>query len=177
MFHDAEFFYVRRTLKHIQRVHRYALLLVRKLEWRADLGWERDLIESVASHDAAKFSEEEWGPTQRYWTELSQEERDELGEYEAYEPAWEHHLKHCLHHPGHWRIHKRNESMTTAAVLEMVADWAAMAEEKTGGDGRQWAQELKAWAEKALDAEGLGEHRDLILDAVGVIQDFWLSEM
>src|SRR4051812_15297148 len=116
-------FYERRTSDHIERVRRCLNLLA------ADYGPE--LIERARVHDASKF-----GPDERipyvWLTEYHRCRRSgEPFEYpegvaDAVRGAVHHHVTSNRHHP---EFHADPSDMSDVDLIEMVCDWAAMAQE------------------------------------------------
>jgi hypothetical protein len=130
-------FYERRTNEHIARVARNLALLAEVMECGAEL------LERARVHDASKFGPEERIPY--VWlTEFHR--RRKGGEPFEYPPGVEpqvkqairHHVTTNRHHP---EFHAAPDDMTEADLIEMVCDWAAMAQEfnQDGGSARGWA--------------------------------------
>ncbi len=136
-------FFEKRTKEHINRVGKYLKILYDK----TDLGSE--LLNRAKIHDASKY-----GPIERIpyiWnTEHHRCRRDdEQFEYppgmkERVNEATKHHITTNRHHP---EFHDSPGDMTDIDVAEMVADWAAMAEELGEGSPRGWADKTigKRW--------------------------------
>jgi hypothetical protein len=95
-------------------------------------------------HDMSKFSEEEWSS----YVETFYGHKDKVKANFAV--AWLHHKHHNSHHWQFW-IGDDNEplQMPDADVLEMVADWRAMAKAR----GKGW--NAKPWYERNKDKMNL----------------------
>jgi len=90
------------------------------------------------THDFSKFSRAEFKAYANHFYGVKTRETDL-----AFGRAWEHHKGHNAHH---WQYHVKNGSvqeMRTADVLEMIADWRAMAK-RSGGSPRDYYDANKA---------------------------------
>ena len=168
-----EFNYARRTLRHIQKVQELALVVARSTLIDCP-GTAKRLVHNATAHDQPKFSPEEWGLTQRYWTELDEEGRKNPEEMERYAPAWAHHKANTYHHQECWDT---DEVVRPEHVFEMVCDWAAMSMELNAGDERIWSKELEAWAITMITQSYLEYYKDTVMMAVNVIQDYWAHKV
>jgi hypothetical protein len=80
----------------------------------------------VATHDASKFSDEEFEPYRRFFFPVSPDEKC----YQNFRPAWIHHFTHNPHHFEHWinddSTFKGSFHERQPYLVEMVCDWMAM---------------------------------------------------
>lgn len=88
----------------------------------------------ILSHDASKFSVEEWEPYRMHFHSISEEER--IQSTAAFEKAWEDHYMHNPHHWDYWAVTGK-DNMPLTYVLEMCCDWIAMSMVKDG-DAYDW---------------------------------------
>lgn len=146
---EMEEFFKKRTDEHIGRVEKY----LRKLE-------KHYPYQFTEEHDATKWKEPEYEPY--LYITWKHKVEDENPDYEIPEEWKEkcddatfHHIKHNKHHPEYWDdsltenpINKNDRNKTDRLIdatkmpdkniLEMVADWCAMSEEK-GNTPKEWA--------------------------------------
>lgn len=152
--HEMRVHYYRRTLEHICRVQKYMVSISERFP---DLN---NLMLLAPYHDELKFLNPECDPYIKLsWravrnlkglvTKFSDSEENDI------KKAIFHHQKHNFHHPER---HDDNftfdrmrtdyivdaTSMDTIYIAEMVADWAAMAEE--------FKDSLKGWADKHVNS-------------------------
>lgn len=136
-------FFEKRTKEHIDRVRKYLKILHEK----TDLGEE--LLERAKIHDDSKYGEIERLPY--IWnTEYHRCRNNGIkfeyppGIEEKVKAATKHHVTTNRHHP---EFHADPSDMTDIDIAEMVADWAAMAEEMGEGSPRGWADKTvgKRW--------------------------------
>lgn len=143
-----------RTEKHIELVKKWYGRLIREY-------YSIPLIE-IHAHDASKFTAPEYIPyislTWNYYCKDHQIRFDILDELqESMNEATLHHIRNNPHHPEFWddnfdysmfNSKDRDEvgksmvnatSMPLSFILEMLADWFAMSEEK-GTDPMDWAE-------------------------------------
>lgn len=125
----------KRTQEHIDRVAKY----LKHFYKVTDLGDE--LLERAKSHDKSKYGPEERGPyiwiTEFYRCKNNGEPFEyPPGVQEQTKQASHHHVTTNRHHP---EFHESPKDMSTIDIFEMVADWAAMAEELGEGSPRGWA--------------------------------------
>jgi hypothetical protein len=175
-------YFEERTNKHIERVIKYADLVVERY-----FEFER-LTEIVQKHDASKFLNPELDPyIYNTWNYKCKREGIEfnidLNTMNDMHKATLLHVKTNRHHPEFWTdqveniINKDNrdepaeivfaEDMPRIFVAEMVCDWLAMAEE-LGTDPYEWA-------EKNINIrwEFTPEQVDLIYD---ILDNIWVPE-
>lgn len=133
-------FYEHRTKEHIERVRRCLLLLAQV----TDHGEE--LLERARSHDASKFGPEEripyvWLTEYHRCRRTSEPFAYPDGMAERVQRAIRHHVRSNRHHP---EFHADPNDMSDVDVIEMVCDWAAMAQEfgEEGGSARGWAEKV-----------------------------------
>lgn len=72
------------------------------------------LDQLIETHDASKYSEEEFMPYAQKWFG----DKKKTPEYEA---AWEHHWQTNPHHPEYWQ----GRDMEYIYILEMICDWGS----------------------------------------------------
>lgn len=114
---------MRETLAHTRRVGELLVVAIRELQDRA------------LSHDASKFSAEEFEsfaevtPGLKELTYGSEEYRAKL---QQIKPAIEIHYQRNRHHPEHHANGIRD--MTLVDLIEMLADWRAASERHANGD-------------------------------------------
>ena len=122
MSEKTTFFYCR-TYHHIALVQKYCAII-------EDACPEFMGLSSFAEqHDASKLEDPELSPyIDMTWLYKNAKTRyvDLTPEMEQ---AWKHHYMVNGHHPEHYA---RLDDMPDMAIAEMVADWAAMSEEKGG---------------------------------------------
>lgn len=154
-------FFEKRTKEHIDRVGKYLKILYNK----TDLGDE--LLDRVETHDETKYGPDEHLPY--IWlTEFHRCKND--GESFEYPPGVEeqvkeatyHHITNNRHHPEY---HDNPRDMTDIDIAEMVADWAAMAEE-LGNSARGWA-EKNVGSKWKFD----GNQTDLIFELISKLEE------
>ena len=103
--------------------------------FRAGLIW-RGIV-----HDLSKFSLTEWGP---YVEKFYGDNQDGRLTKIDFRDAWEHHYEHNDHHWEHWLWDGEQlglgdcNGMPRLAILEMLADWRAMARTVGNGDAAEW---------------------------------------
>lgn len=125
----------KRTAEHINRVSKYLHHLYKTTE----LGEE--LLERAETHDRSKYSKEEAIPYMWITEFYRHKNNGEKFEYppgieeKTKEASW-HHVTTNRHHP---EFHDTPSDMSKIDIAEMVADWAAMAEELDEGSPRNWA--------------------------------------
>lgn len=88
----------------------------------------------IMSHDASKFSIEEWEPYRMHFHPISEEEK--IQSTAAFEDAWEHHYMHNPHHWDYWAVTGK-DNMPLSYCIEMWCDWIAVSMTK-GGDAYSW---------------------------------------
>ena len=155
-----------RTARHIRLVQKKAVALARSGKYNSIM--VRYLLKRAVAHDRSKFSAEEANAYCRYWHYLTEEERKDCPEEARteFEAAWEHHCLHNDHHPQHFTKAlglENADSMGLAAVLEMVCDWGAMADE-LGGSARDFATDN-------MDALKIRAHEDEIWKAIDILEN------
>lgn len=132
-------YYLRRTQQHIARVRRNLRLYA-----AAEGNNLTDLLERADVHDESKFSEAEFIPyawlTHKYRPGNSEFEYPN-GVEELIKAAVDHHYAANDHHPEHYAD---VNDMSDAALIEMVCDWTAMAQEfgEAGGSAKNWADKV-----------------------------------
>lgn len=149
---EMEDFYYFRTIRHIVLVHKYIDKLSKVIP---------ELLDTKYYHDLSKFSEPEKTPYIFITWKYEQQRLGNTFEVPEYilsemQKATFHHVKNNKHHPEFWdekssinSINRENRdshpenpvsavNMPSTYIAEMVADWAAMAEEK-GNTVRSWA--------------------------------------
>lgn len=147
-------FFMERTQEHIQRVQDAVDKIV------AAYPEYETLVEIASEHDASKFEEPEKGPyieltwNKKEGTKATGELEDQITQ------ATLHHIKGNQHHPEYHLEDKskanlsstnRDESievvdatnMPDIALVEMVADWAAMSEELGTNTAREWFDDVR----------------------------------
>ena len=176
---EMQKFFEKRTNKHIELVRKYC-----KKIYDTDNERFEGLIERGQRHDQSKFSDPEIGPYLWItWQYKCKDEGKELdlpeGMSEKMSKATEHHVKKNRHHPEfHSKkkvdFSKREDrdkppktivdasSMEDLDIAEMVADWCAMSEEKSGNP-KQWADKNVNIRWKFTDKQ-----KDLIYELIKV---------
>lgn len=102
------------TLKHIDQVHKFIYIVIRKLE------------ERTKEHDKSKLSEpeksifDEYTPKLKDSTYMSDEYKQFL---EEMKPALDHHYAENRHHPEHF--YNGIDGMNIVDIIEMFCDWKA----------------------------------------------------
>ena len=125
--------YAIRTLKHINRVQKWGLLLIERFPGRIILpkNLELDLISNLTRHDQTKFSIEQFEPYAIYFGADVKE-----GVIDAnFKEAWKDHYTKENHHPKGFR-HKRHYD--PVIDIEIACDLQAMAEEFGEGSCRKY---------------------------------------
>jgi len=171
-------FFKERTLKHIS--------LVKKYLNRLNKHYSYDFKEE--DHDKSKFEDPEYEPylyiTWKHKSDNENEDYEIPDEWkDRCHEATFHHVKTNKHHPEYWDstltenpINKEDRDkpsdkvvdatkMPKKYILEMVADWCAMSEEK--------GNTPKEWADKNMGVrwEFSPEQKDLIYEAIDLIWD------
>lgn len=130
-------FYEHRTLQHIARVARNLALLAEVTDYGDEL------FERAKVHDASKFGPEEriayvWLTEFHRCRKSGQPFEYPCGIEDQVRRAIDHHVTSNRHHP---EFHADPNDMTEVDLIEMVCDWAAMAQEfgQDGGSPRGWA--------------------------------------
>ena len=134
---DMVDFYHRRTAKHINFVDQN----LQRLKYAfSDL--ETDVIDRLGlDHDASKYSDCE----RDGYILITEKYKDDHKKYfsknqeQLMADAWNHHKLKNRHHPEH---HSNIEDMNKYDLAEMVADWAAISQEKNTS--------LKDWADQNI---------------------------
>lgn len=72
----------------------------------------------IKSHDASKYSEEEFEPYRQYFYPENDKEKNR----EIFDKAWQHHYGTNKHHWEHWN----GEKIPLVYILELLCDWKAM---------------------------------------------------
>lgn len=166
---DIEFLCNYRMLLHAQLVQRVMFGCCAMLD-----GWEyQEVMERAFKHDTSKFSKEMYEATlladiqDRKARELTVAEKEKLAEW------GKKHYEAEFHHPGHFA--DCNE-MGKLDLLEMVADWTAMAVELKNPD-----LSAKFFADKVIGSrfkfnkENISEIYRLIALADKVVREEKLS--
>lgn len=153
---EKEAFFNKRTAKHISLVQKYARK-IGKLYPKL----EKELNDQASEHDASKYKSPEKEPyVEITWdykckaegkkNELPADCKDKMNQ------ASEHHVKSNKHHPEYHAPQTKNlinrenrdkppeemidaTKMDDVSILEMLADWLAMSEEK-GTDPKEWVK-------------------------------------
>lgn len=133
-----ETYFVTRTEQHIKRVRNNLIRI-----YNAIAGLDRDkILEKYENHDQTKYSLDEYEgyvlTTEKY--RPGSDFKPTAEQQQLMDEAWEHHKTHNRHHPEFFGDNLAD--MEKEDLAEMVADWAAMSQEK--GDS------LVAWAKKVL---------------------------
>lgn len=130
-------FYERRTNEHIERVRRCLTLLAQVT------GYDKELSERAKVHDASKFGPDEripyvWLTEYHRCRRAGEPFQYPEGMAEQVKRAIHHHVTTNRHHPD---FHADPNDMSDVDLIEMVCDWAAMAQEfgQDGGSARGWA--------------------------------------
>ena len=85
----------------------------------------------IYTHDASKYSLEEFYAYRKYFYSVNKLERDKL----AFQQAWEHHYCCNDHYPHYWVVNKEAlkdrkniiaKDMIDEAIAEMLCDWIGM---------------------------------------------------
>jgi len=136
--------YEKRTRKHIDRVAKN----LRKVHSYTD--YDDDLLHRASTHDDSKYGEEERVPY--IWlTEFHRCKNDGIdfeypeGVEERVRAATKHHITTNPHHP---EAHSDPSDMSEVDIIEMVCDWAAMAQELGENNGS-----AKGWADKNVGSK------------------------
>ena len=154
-------FFRERTDRHVALVKKYAGELIKMYPQYAD-----KLIENVKDHDASKYEEPERTPYIHItWMYKTKDTDNPYKIPEAIDDqvATYHHVTNNPHHPEYYTdtdinaINRKDRDaipdhiidatkMPAHAILEMVADWCAMSEEK-GNTPQAWADMVvnKRW--------------------------------
>lgn len=153
--------YVTEHIENVQRAFKEMFIdkgeiLIHKFDHFLELKDAIDFVESeIKSHDASKFSDEEFDAYRRQFYPTSSEnitEEEKKITEERYNQAWEHHYLHNDHHPDYWMDeNKKPTDMSLPAIVHMLADWGGMAI-KFGGTPKQYYYE-KAEEEKSKMTE------------------------
>jgi len=137
---DMIAFFEKRTKDHINRVIKYMKMLESFEGLRRD-----ELVARGLQHDQDKYTDRDLVIPYIWVTEyhrVSNEDGsvpDDLQrQYELAGQATEQHVHQNLHHP---EAHDDPTDMDLLDLVEMVADWSAMAEELSRGSCREWADE------------------------------------
>ena len=125
----------KRTKEHIDRVAKY----LRHFYRTTDLGDE--LLERAKTHDQSKYSNVEkmpyiWLTEYHRCKNNGKKFEYPIGIESKVKEATLHHITTNRHHP---EFHDDPSDMNDVDIAEMVADWAAMAEELNEGSPRGWA--------------------------------------
>lgn len=127
-----------------------------------------DLDDRAYYHDKSKFSDEEEVP----YTWLTEYHRDKgqgvlfkypEGMEELVDKAIKYHYEHNDHHPEYY---VNIESMEHPALVEMVCDWTAMAQEVKQNNGS-----ARLWADKYIGSKYLFNEDQItvICNAIGTL--------
>ena len=127
----------------------------------------RTLIERSRTHDASKFQEPEYTPylwiTESYRCKrLNIPFKYPQGIETETKIATEHHVMHNSHHPEY---HGDINTMPLVDIIEMVCDWAGMAEElHQGTSARPWAEKTigTKWRFDKLTSDLIFKNIDLL---------------
>ena len=172
---EMEDFFQERTAKHIELVNKY----LDRLEEHYPYTFDKE-------HDWSKFEDPEHEPY--LYITWKHKMEDEDGDYETpdewkdkCDEATFHHIKNNKHHPEHWDktltenpINKDDRDkpsgkvvdgtkMPDKYILEMVADWCAMSEEK-GNTPKKWADD-----NVGVRWEFSPEQKELIYEAIDLM--------
>jgi transketolase len=135
-------YYQIRTIKHINRVKKWANKIVQQ---HPEL---KDLLIQIQTHDQSKFEQPELDPY--IWLTWKYKCQDENVEFNIPERikkliknAVTHHLQSNKHHPEYFASDPTEkpvnaEHMDDISIAEMIADWFAMSEEKKNNP-KEWA--------------------------------------
>lgn len=158
-------FFKKRTREHIGRVVNY----LRLFEGFQGLTKE-ELAERGKDHDRDKYADPKMVVPYIWVTEYHKvknaggEISDDLqAMYDKAREATGKHITVNRHHP---EFHESTDAMTTLDLVEMVCDWAAMAEELGDGSPRGWADKNVGSKWKFSP-----EQTELIYDAIKVVED------
>lgn len=135
--HKSELFF-KRTLEHIERVKKNALVIYKYDPVRFKL-----ILDIADAHDASKFKEPEFTPyvqlSYYYVCKRTGEKCDTHPELkEQIKDAVFHHIKNNRHHPEYYfdeTTRERNGQVINAikmpaiSIAEMICDWKAMSQE------------------------------------------------
>jgi len=132
-------FFVKRTTGHIKLVQKCARTIAKH---KPELV---EVLTKVEEHDASKFKKKELVPyiwlTEFYrCKDLKLPFSYPEGMQDKTKEAWAAHYTTNSHHPEY---HKDVNKMPELDIAEMVADWAAMSEEKSS--------DLKEWVDANID--------------------------
>ena len=131
---EQEKYNLKRTNEHIGRVQ---VNLKRLFEYDSELD-SQIIQKKIKEHDQSKFSPEEYvgyiHTTEKFRPGSNFKPTPEI--QKLIDDAWAHHKKVNAHHPEY---HSNIEDMSREDIAEMVADWAAMSQEK-GGSLIEWAE-------------------------------------
>lgn len=108
-----------------------------------------ELADTIESHDASKYDEEEFNAYRRHFhpTKAEEAEEDQQTQRDEFEAAWEHHYTNNPHHPQYW-VNKETgvpTDMSLRAIIEMICDWNAMS--------YKFGQITTDWYENKADKE------------------------
>lgn len=151
--------YNKRTGEHIDRVGEN----LKKVAYHTDY---EGLFDRAGDHDLSKYGEVERIPyiwlTEFYRCKNSDQSfKYPEGMEERVEKASNHHVTTNSHHP---EAHKRIEDMPELDIVEMVCDWAAMAQELGEGSAKGWADKNVGTEWKFTD-----EQKVLIYEIIDII--------
>lgn len=109
--------------------------------------------EKIGTHDASKYSDDEFQAYRRYFYPTDEEknsstEEERMISEEEFKDAWHHHYTHNDHHPNFWVDNSgRPINMELQAIIHMLCDWEAMSI-KFNGNTVEWykkAEEEKSY--------------------------------
>ena len=106
--------------EHIKNTQKAWDLVQPKLkgEYKLSPEMKEKIDELIKSHDASKFSKEEFEPYRQYFYTKNNEAKNK----EVFDKAWLHHYTLNKHHWQHWV----GQDMPLEYIIEQLCDWKAM---------------------------------------------------
>jgi hypothetical protein len=111
-----------RTIQHVSRVQQNAYYFADLYPKLVGMSFH-----SIATHDASKWSIEEYKPYILHTAcKFNKKYKLSIEAQAAFDKAWGHHIRINDHHPEFW---KPLSSMPLHAIIHCICDWTAMSQE------------------------------------------------